>query len=68
MNYNRELWEALEQHHPRYYCDDRVLEYDILYRYLDNGEEAVNKEDVPWMKTFSSEEEVISRMRTIEQQ
>lgn len=68
MNYNRELWEALAQHHPRYYCDDRVLEYDILYRYLDNGEEDVNKEDIPWIKTFSSEEEVISRMRTIEQQ
>lgn len=68
INYNRELWGSLEQYHPRYYCDDRVLEYDILCRYLDDCEEAVNKEDVPWIKTFSSEEEIICRMQTIEQQ
>ena len=68
MNYNRELWDSLEQYHPKYYCDDRVLEYDILYRYLDEGEVAVNKEDVPWIKTFSSVEEVACRMRSIEQQ
>ena len=66
MKYNRELWGALEQYHPRYYCDDRVLEYDILYRYLNDGEETVNKEDIPWIKTFFSEEEIICRMRAIE--
>ena len=66
MKYNRELWGALEQYHPRYYCDDRVLEYDILYRYLNDGEKTVNKEDIPWIKTFFSEEEIICRMRAIE--
>ena len=66
MKYNRELWGALEQYHPRYYCDDRVLEYDILYRYLNDGEETVNKEDIPWIKTFFSEEEIICRIRAIE--
>lgn len=68
MRYNRELWRSLEQYHPRYYFDNRVLEYDILYRYLDEGEKTVNKEDVLWIKTFSSEEEIICRMHTIEQQ
>ena len=68
MNYNRELWYSLEQYHPKYYCDDRVLGYDILYRYLDEGEEALNKEDAPWIKSFSSLEEITSRMRSIEQQ
>ena len=68
INYNRELWDSLGQYHPKYYCDDRVLEYDILYRYLDEGEEALNKEDVPWIKSFSSLEEITSRMRSIEQQ
>ena len=68
MNYNRELWYSLEQYHPKYYCDDRVLEYDILYRYLDEGEEAVSKDDVPWIKSFSSLEEITCRMQSIEQQ
>ena len=68
MNYNRELWDSFEQYHPKYYCDDRVLEYDILYRYLDEGEEAVSKDDVPWIKSFSSLEEITCRMQSIEQQ
>ncbi len=68
MNYNRELWDSLEKYHPKYYCDDRVLEYDILYRYLDEGEEAVSKDDVPWIKSFSSLEEITCRMQSIEQQ
>ena len=68
MNYNRELWDSLEQYHTKYYCDDRVLEYDILYRYLDEGEEAVSKDDVPWIKSFSSLEEITCRMQSIEQQ
>ena len=68
MNYNRELWDSFEQYHPKYYCDDRVLEYDILYRYLDEGEEAVSKDDVPWIKSFSSLEEITCRRQSIEQQ
>ena len=68
MNYNRELWDSLGQYHPKYYCDDRVLEYDILYRYLAAGEEAVSKDDVPWIKSFSSLEEITCRMQSIEQQ
>ena len=67
MNYNRELWDSLEHYHPKYYCDDRVLEYDILYRYLDEGEEAVSKDDVPWIKSFSSLKEITFRMQSIEQ-
>ena len=45
-----------------------MLKYDILYRYLDEGEEALNKEDVPWIRSFSSLQEITCRMRSIEQQ
>lgn len=65
-NYNSKLWDALERYHPRFYSDDRILEYDILFKYLDEGKEAVSKEDIPWIKTFSSEEEIICRMQIIE--
>ena len=37
-------------------------------KYFDEGEKTVSKEDVPWIKTFSSKEEIICRMQIIERQ
>lgn len=67
INYNSELWDVIEKNHPRYFSDDRGLEYDILYRYIDEGENEVSVDDQQWIKEiFSTEEEIICRIQEIE--
>lgn len=68
INYNRDLWNVIELYHPNYYNDDRALEYDVLFRYIEEGKNAIHKDDISWIKRFSSKKGMISRMKDIEQQ
>lgn len=48
MEYNTARWSFIEQYHPNYYSDDRVLLHEILFRYLDDDE--VAEEDQEWIR------------------
>ena len=48
MEYNTARWNFIEQYHPNYYSDDRVLLHEILFRYLDDDE--VAEEDQEWIR------------------
>lgn len=57
----------IENHHPRYSFDDRVLECDILFRYLDGDE--VSDDDLEWIHhDFADKKEVLDRLKRMEVQ
>lgn len=57
----------IENHHPRYSSDDRVLECDILFRYL-NGDE-VSDDDLGWIRhDFADKKEVLDELKRMEVQ
>lgn len=65
MEYNPAHWNFIEQHHPYYYSDDRVLLYDILFRYLDDDE--VAEEDQEWIRNeYKDRAEIEQELRSIE--
>jgi len=56
----------IENNHPRYSSDDRVLCCDILYRYLDESEE-VSEDDLEWIRSdFENKEEVLQELKRLE--
>lgn len=65
MEYNTARWNFIEQYHPNYYSDDRVLLHEILFRYLDDDE--VAEEDQEWIRNeFKSRAEIEQELRHIE--
>lgn len=46
----------IEKNHPAYFTDDRVLQVDILYRYIDNDE--VSENDIKWIKSIGSDSDI----------
>ncbi len=58
-------WTFIETYHPNYYSDDRVLQCDILLRYLNREE--VSDEDLEWIKeSFKSNKEILGEMVRLE--
>lgn len=56
----------IEQYHPRYSSDDRVLWCDILFRYLDENEE-VSEDDLEWIHNdIGNKEEVLQELKRLE--
>ena len=65
MEYNTARWNFIEQYHPNYYSDDRVLLHEILFRYLDDDE--VAEEDQEWIRNeFKNRAEIEQELRHIE--
>lgn len=57
----------IENHHHGYYSDDRVLECDILFRYLDGDE--VSDDDLEWIRhDFADRSEVLGELKRMEVQ
>lgn len=57
----------IENNHPRYYSDDRVLGCDILFRYLDNDE--VSDDDLEEIhRDFANKKEVLDELKRMEVQ
>lgn len=58
-------WRFVEEWHPKYCSDDRVLVCDILFRYLEK--EDVNEDDKRWIaKEFNSREEIVHELKRLE--
>ncbi len=67
MEHNATYWNFIEQHHPQFYSDDRVLVSDILFRYISDDE--VSPEDLVWIhKNFRTKEDVLTELKRIETQ
>ena len=49
-------WQFVEKNHPAYFTDDRVLQVDILYRYIDNDE--VSENDIKWINSIGSDSDI----------
>ena len=65
MEYNTARWNFIEQYHPNYYSDERVLLHEILFRYLDDDE--VAEEDQEWIRNeFKNRAEIEQELRHIE--
>ena len=47
MKADMSYWRFVEEWHPKYCSDDRVLVCDILFRYLEK--EDVNEDDKRWI-------------------
>lgn len=65
MKADMSYWRFVEEWHPKYSSDDRVLVCDILFRYLEK--EDVNEDDKRWIaKEFNSREEIVHELKRLE--
>ena len=65
MKADMSYWRFVEEWHPKYSSDDRVLVCDILFRYLEK--EDVDEDDKRWIaKEFNSREEIIHELKRLE--
>lgn len=65
MEANPSYWRFIEEWHPKYWSDDRVLLCDILFRYLEK--EDVDEDDKKWIsKDFNSDEEIVRELKRLE--
>ena len=65
MKADMSYWRFIEEWHPRYCSDDRVLVCDILFRYLEK--EDVDEDDKRWIaKEFNSREEIVHELKRLE--
>ena len=65
MEANPSYWRFIEEWHPKYCSDDRVLLCDILFRYLEK--EDVDEDDKAWIaKEFNSREEIVHELKRLE--
>lgn len=65
MKADMSYWRFVEEWHPKYCSDDRVLVCDILFRYLEK--EDVNEDDKRWIaKEFNSREEIVHELKRLE--
>ena len=65
MKADMSYWRFIEEWHPKYCSDDRVLVCDILFRYLEG--EAVDEADKAWLLgDFRSRTEIIEELKRLE--
>ena len=65
MKADMSYWRFIEEWHPKYSSDDRVLVCDILFRYLEK--EDVDEDDKRWIaKEFNSREEIVHELKRLE--
>ena len=65
MEADLSYWRFIEEWHPKYWSDDRVLLCDILFRYLEK--EDVDEDDKRWIaKEFNSREEIVHELKRLE--
>ena len=65
MEANPSYWRFIEEWHPKYWSDDRVLLCDILFRHLEK--EDVDEDDTKWIaKDFNSNEEIVHELKRLE--
>ena len=65
MEANPSYWRFIEEWHPKYWSDDRVLLCDILFRHLEK--EDVDEDDKRWIaKEFNSREEIVHELKRLE--
>ena len=65
MEANPSYWRFIEEWHPKYWSDDRVLLCDILFRHLEK--EDVDEDDKKWIaKDLNSNEEIVHELKRLE--
>ena len=65
MKADMSYWRFVEEWHPKYCSDDRVLLCDILFRYLEK--EDVDAGDKEWIaREFNSSEEIVRELKQLE--
>ncbi|OFQ17968.1 6-phospho-beta-glucosidase [Prevotella sp. HMSC073D09] len=65
MEADLSYWRFIEEWHPKYWSDDRVLLCDILFRHLEK--EDVDEDDKKWIaKDFNSNEEIVHELKRLE--
>ena len=65
MEADLSYWRFIEEWHPKYWSDDRVLLCDILFRHLEK--EDVDEGDKKWIaKDFNSNEEIVHELKRLE--
>ena len=65
MEADPSYWRFIEEWHPKYWSDDRVLLCDILFRYLEK--EDVDEDDKRWIaKELNSREEIVHELKRLE--
>ena len=65
MKADMSYWRFVEEWHPMYCSDDRVLLCDILFRYLEK--EDVDEDDKEWIaREFNSSEEIVRELKQLE--
>ena len=65
MKYESPYFEFIENNHPQYYSDDRVLLCDILFRYItDDGD---SEDDLEWIEeTIKTKSEALQELKRLE--
>ena len=65
MEADLSYWRFIEEWHPKYWSDDRVLLCDILFRYLEKQD--VDEDDKEWIaREFNSSEEIVRELKQLE--
>ena len=65
MEADLSYWRFIEEWHPKYWSDDRVLLCDILFRHLEK--EDVDEDDKKLIaKDFNSNEEIVHELKRLE--
>ena len=64
MEADLSYWRFIEERHPKYWSDDKVLLCDILFRHLEK--EDVDEDDKKWIaKDFNSNEEIVHELKRL---
>lgn len=65
MDYDNSYLDFIAKYHPKFYSDDRVLECDILFRYISDDD--IDSEDLAWLQNCSKTEAIqeLIRLETI---
>ena len=65
MKYESPYFEFIENNHPQYYSDDRVLLCDILFRYI--TDDGVSEDDLEWIeRTIKTKSEALQELKRLE--
>ena len=65
MKYESPYFEFIENNHPQYYSDDRVLLCDILFRFI--SDDGVSEDDLEWIeRTIKTKSEALQELKRLE--
>ena len=65
MKYDSPYFEFIENNHPQYYSDDRVLLCDILFRFI--SDDGVSEDDLEWIEeTIKTKSEALQELKRLE--